>query len=149
MGEEQPESLNTEDDLAQSKQTILYYVDFSQEFDYYYNNVFTPEKLDLIDDFIDHYELNGLSGWKGKISNSWNVPETYANWKERSAFAKEHKLSHVHIGLPYWQNQPNIPYLTSNQVLHFQKVSNYEIKLLTVSTHNPMDLPTLENILDE
>lgn len=144
MGEEQPKNLELEADKK-----ILYYADFSQEFDYLYSNVFSNEKLNLIDDFLDHYEYFGLSGWKGKISCSWKVPTTYPDWESRAAFAKQYNLWHVHIGLPNWQSYPNVPFKTSNQVLHFQKINHLEIKLLTLSTHNPMDLPTLENILDE
>ncbi|WP_180084885.1 hypothetical protein [Acinetobacter sp. YH12145] len=147
MGQEQPKNPELEtDEIIESP---IYFVDFSQEFDYLYSNVFTRTKLDLIDDFLDHYEINGLRNWKGKISCSWKVPQHYSDWESRSAFAKHYNLWHAHIGLPTWQSYPNVPFQTSNQVLHFQKIGSFEIKLLTLSTHNPIDLPTLENILDE
>jgi hypothetical protein len=143
MGEE--ESGNSESLKARS--SIIYIVDFSEEFNYFYSKVWSSYKLDLIDDFIDHYEDIGLKGWKGRIVKSTNVPEHYPDAKERIALASKYNLYHAHIGLPTWNTRPNFPYSTSDQVLHFQKVSYNEIKLLTVSTHNPMDLPTEENIL--
>ncbi|MBE2163707.1 hypothetical protein IIQ43_04045 [Acinetobacter oleivorans] len=121
-----------------------YTVNFSDEFNYLYNYVYSESKLDLIDDFIEHYEKHGLSGWKGKISSSANVPSYYKNHVERSEYARQFDLWHVHIGLPTWQSYTDIPYCTSDQVIHFQKHGRYEITLLTISTHNPMDLPPLD-----
>lgn len=143
MGEE--ESGKSEN--LKTKSSILYIVDFSEEFNIYYDRVWSDHKLDLIDDFIESYETHGLTRWKGKIARSTNVPDTYPDAKERKAFAMEYNLYHAHIGIPSWNNYKDVPYSTSDQVLHFQKVSYKEIKLLTVSSHNPMDLPTIDNIL--
>ncbi|SUV72863.1 Uncharacterised protein [Acinetobacter baumannii] len=35
-------------------------------------------------------------------------------------------------------------YSTSDQVLHFQRTSKTEIFVLSISKHNPMDLPDIE-----
>ena len=129
-------------------QSILYIVDFSMEFNLYYDKVWSPEKLDLIDDFIEHYETNGLRNWKGKISKSSNVPNNYKDAALKKALAEKYNLYHAHIGFPSWTNIPKIPYSTSDQVLHFQKLNSNSIKLLTLSTHNPMDLPSEDNIQD-
>lgn len=144
MGEEESGKSGS----SELKSSLLYIVDFSAEFTYYYDKVFTNTKLDLIDDFIDHYELNGLKGWKGRIAKSSNVPNQYPDALSRIDLAMKYNLYHAHIGLPEWKTRPGFPYSTSSEVLHFQKVSHKEIKLLTVSTHNPMDLPTIENILN-
>ncbi|WP_284116433.1 hypothetical protein [Acinetobacter pittii] len=144
MGEEQPKRNDIEIKVVTKNKPINYVAYFSEEFDHFYNHVFSTEKLNLIDDFLDHYEKNGLRNWKGKICSSANVPSSYSDHIERSNYAKQYDLWHVHIGLPSWQSYENVPYLTSDQVLHFQKHNNYEITLLTVSTHNPMDLPPLE-----
>lgn len=145
MGEESSTEYELEltDDFKESK-VSLYSAILSDEFLFYYNNVFSVEKLNLIDDFLDHFEKNGLSGWKGKVSPSWKVPEFYKDHKERAKYAQDMNLWHAHIGLPTWQNRQNVPYLTSNQVLHFQKIDNFKIHVLTVSSHNPMDLPDVE-----
>lgn len=142
MGEEQPENLELTS--STSNQQNKYFADFSDEFDYFYSNIFSLEKLNLIDDFIDHYEKHGLNGWKGKITPSWNVPDSYADHKKRRKYAQKFNLWHAHIGLPSWKSAPNASYLTSDHVLHFQQISNYEILLMTVSTHNPMDLPNVD-----
>lgn len=143
MGEEKP----TTSLILPNQQKEIFYVDFGVEFDYFYNNVFSNEKLDLIDDFIEHYEVNGLNNWKGKISHSANVPDSYPDAQERRDLALQYNLHHAHIGLPTWHPSRSGLYKTSDQVLHFQKVSYSEILLLTVSTHNPMELPTIDQIL--
>ncbi|HHU5621799.1 TPA: hypothetical protein ACUIFO_003995, partial [Acinetobacter baumannii] len=93
MGEES----STNDGLEKSTSNTdsikpFYTAILSDEFLYYYDNVFTDEKLDLIDDFLEHYEQNGLTGWKGKISPSWKVPECYQDHKERAKYAQEMDL---------------------------------------------------------
>ncbi|WP_151828216.1 hypothetical protein [Acinetobacter oleivorans] len=145
MGEES----STSDGLDQTNyidnsSKSLYTATLSDEFLHFYDNVFSDEKLDLIDDFLEHYETHGLNNWKGKISPSWKVPECYKDHERRAKYAQDMNLWHAHIGLPSWQSRENIPYLTSNQVLHFQKLSRYEIFVLSVSTHNPMDLPEID-----
>lgn len=149
MGEEKSGTdRNSEDVEAKTQESSLYIVDFSQEFNYYYFNICSNEKLDLIDDFIEHYEKYGLKNWKGRISKSTNVPDYYDDSETRKVLAERYNLYHAHIGLPTWQTRANFPFSTSDQVLHFTKISYKEIKLLTVSTHNPMDLPTEDNILN-
>lgn len=143
MGEEQPKT-NELVNFETIQEKKYFKAEFSEEFNYFYSNVFSPEKLDLIDDFIDHYEVNGLYGWKGKISASWKVPDYYKDKDQRAKYAQKYNLWHVHIGLPTWKKVPNVPFLTSDHVLHFQKISKYKILLMTVSTHNPMDLPDID-----
>ncbi|MFX4357503.1 hypothetical protein ABTA27_13265 [Acinetobacter baumannii] len=145
MGEES----STNDGLEKSTSNTdsikpFYTAILSDEFLYYYDNVFTDEKLDLIDDFLEHYEQNGLTAWKGKISPSWKVPECYQDHKERAKYAQEMDLWHAHIGLPSWQTRKGANYSTSDQVLHFQRTSKTEIFVLSISKHNPMDLPDIE-----
>ncbi|MBV6589149.1 hypothetical protein [Acinetobacter baumannii] len=145
MGEES----STNDGLEKSTSNTdsikpFYTAILSDEFLDYYDNVFTDEKLDLIDDFLEHYEQNGLTGWKGKISPSWKVPECYQDHKERAKYAQEMDLWHAHIGLPSWQTRKGANYSTSDQVLHFQRTSKTEIFVLSISKHNPMDLPDIE-----
>lgn len=144
MGEKKPKDSNSTE-IESTEYTVI----FSSEFDYYYNNVCTENQLDLIDDFIEHYERNGLKNWKGKIACSSNVPNYYKDHNERKSLAIQYNLKHVHIGYPEWITKEGYTYSTSDQVIHFQKISYKEIKLLTLSRHRPMELPTLENIQDD
>lgn len=65
-----------------------YTVDFSDSFSTFYASlVEMPTRLnilDCIDEFIDHFEKNGLWGWKGKIAPSsrscvYFVPDSHDN----------------------------------------------------------------------
>lgn len=125
----------------------MFDVKFGETFQFHYDKVFSEEKLDLIDDYIDHFEEHGWGGWKGKISPSWKVPLNYHDAAERIAYAKKHNLYHVHFGLPSWTNS-GYGYSTSDQVIHFQKIDYHTLRFLSISTHNPMDLPT-EDLINE
>ncbi|WP_228258836.1 hypothetical protein [Acinetobacter ihumii] len=137
MGEEKPQN------------KINYTVEFGATFNLYYSERYSSKTLDKIDDFIEHYEKFGLKDWKGKISPSDRVPDTYPNQQNLIAKAKKYNLWHVHIGEPKWQRPLHDQYLVSEWVLHFQKINNYHIKLLELSWHNPMELPSDEMINEE
>ena len=121
---------------------IEYQVAFGKTFNKYYSQSYPKSTLDLIDDFIDHYEEHGLRGWKGKISPSNRVPENYENRSVLIAKADKHNLWHVHIGDPKWNPTPHGQYLTSDWVLQFKRVNNYKIVLLELGWHNPLLLPS-------
>ena len=138
----------------QSQQSVtgqLNSVSFSETFALYYDSRFSETTLDRIDDFIEHYEQYGLFGnptnghpaWVGKVSPSWNVPNTYPNHLEIAKYAKEHNLWHAHIGDPVFFDTEHGKYKVSDWVLHFQLISKKEIKLLELGYHNPMELPSL------
>ncbi|EJE4210385.1 MULTISPECIES: hypothetical protein [Vibrio] len=127
-----------------SKKTGI--VDFSDTFTLYYNERYPEATVDKIDDFIEHVESNGLFGWIGKVSPSDRVPENYPNREETIAYARNNKLWHAHIGDPCFEDKPHGKFKTSAWVIHFQKHHNYHIKLLELDLHNPMKLPSEENI---
>ncbi|WP_261411770.1 hypothetical protein [Serratia quinivorans] len=117
-----------------------YKVEFSDSFKAKYSNSFTKIELDLIDDFIDHYELHGLTGWKGKVSPSDKVPCNDLERVKKIRHAQRYRLWHAHIGLPTFTPSQYGQYLVSDGVLHFQKLSPYKIKLLDIGGHNPMQI---------
>ena len=123
---------------------IKYTVEFGKTFTLYYSERYSKKTIDKIDDFIEHYEEFGLSQWKGKISPSDRVPETYADRTVRIQKAQTHNLWHVHIGEPNWKESFHGKYLVSDWVLHFKKIDNYTIMLLELSCHDPMELPSDE-----
>ncbi|MDS0956170.1 hypothetical protein [Enterobacter hormaechei] len=123
-----------------------YTVDFSDSFSTFYASlVKMPTRLnilDCIDEFIDHFEKNGLWGWKGKIAPSSRLPVNIPEPKRSYliAHAEANKLWHAHIGDPSFRDTGH-GYSVSDGVLHFQKLSSYSIKLLEVGYHRPMELP--------
>lgn len=109
-----------------------------------------PERdLDHIDAFWDHCEHHGFKSWKGKVKPSWDLPWDYPFRSSRVAHAKPLNLWHAHIGIPTWKpsRNPNADYQTSDWVVHFQdfSASGY-IKLVDYGSHNPFELPPLDNL---
>lgn len=127
---------------------IKYQVGFGKTFNKYYSTAFPENTLDLIDDFIEHYEEHGFTGWKGKIGPSNKVPENYPNRNSLIAKANKYNLWHVHIGDPRWNPTPHGKYLTSDWVLQFKRVDRYKIVLLELGWHNPLLLPS-DDICEE
>ena len=127
-----------------AEQQLKFSVEFGKTFTLYYNERYSQVTLDKIDDFIEHYEKFGLSNWKGKISPSDRVPNTYADRTDRIQKARTHQLWHVHIGEPNWKKSFHGKYLVSDWVLHFKKINSHSIKLLELSWHDPMELPSDE-----
>jgi hypothetical protein len=139
---------------AGAKDSELNIVSFSETFTLYYTSRYSQKTVDKIDDFIDHFEKNGLFGnpdkglpaWQGKVSPSWNVPESYTDRHLIESHARKFKLWHAHIGDPVFIETYHGKYKVSDWVIHFQLISNKKnrqhIKLLDLGFHDPMELPT-------
>ncbi|RAL27822.1 hypothetical protein DOE54_14640 [Vibrio cholerae] len=124
-------------------------VDFGSTFLKYYSERFSDTTLEKIDDFIDHVEKNGLHGWVGKVSHSNRVPEHYLDRQAIIEKANRYKLWHAHIGDPCFKDSWTGKYKVSDWVVHFQRFSNFHIKLLELDFHNPMTLPSEELLLEK
>lgn len=132
-----------------SRSVNFYTVDYSESFLQYYDSlvdVGVVNQLDRIDDFVEHYENNGLSNWKGKISPSDRLPPDYPNRELIIQHARDNSLWHVHIGDPCFRASRTGKYQVSDGVLHFQKNSSYAIKIISVSYHDPMELPSMDEL---
>lgn len=57
--------------------------------------------------FIQHIEIFGFEGLKGRNKSSDNVPTDHPNWLERVKYAQQHKLWHFHIGIPHYETANN------------------------------------------
>jgi hypothetical protein len=77
----------------------------------------------------------------GKDVSSDNVPTDDPQWLEKVKYAQEHALRHYHIGIPYYVNSGK-GYFTSEYVLHYQQIEHDHIKLVDMSWHPPMSLPS-------
>lgn len=124
-------------------------VEFGATFLKFYSERFSDTTVEKIDDFIEHVEENGLRNWTGKISPSNKVPDTYPDQKALINKANTYKLWHAHIGDPYFEDTWHGKYKVSDWVVHFQRFSDYHIKLLELDYHNPMTLPSDSLIAEE
>ncbi|MCG7221212.1 hypothetical protein [Acinetobacter sp. AG3] len=126
-----------------SKKTQSYEVDFGKTL----LSVFSDYSLiiqQLVLDFVEYFEKKGLLGWKGKCTSSENVPYYFENKDEIKKCAQKYNLWHVHIGYPTWLKSPFKNILVSNFVLHFKKINECKIVLLSIGMHDPMKIPSEE-----
>ena len=130
-----------------NQQVEQYSIAFGLTFNKYYVESYSENTLDLIDDFIDHYEVNGFKGWIGKFAPSNRVPENYENRDDLIRKANKYNLWHVHIGDPRWETPMHGKFKTSEWVLQLRRMGK-KIILLELSWHNPMLLPN-DAILEE
>lgn len=94
-------------------------VSFSAQFALEYSR-FPKYQQDKVDDFIDIFSIHGLgdfSKYPGKITYSW---KGLSPTDPVCIYAKDNELWHYHIGIPTYTARPDIPYQTSDWVLHFQ-----------------------------
>jgi len=98
--------------------------------------------VDKIDTFIEHYQEYGFNGLTGKNVPSCNVPTNDREFVQKVQYAKLHKLWHYHIGIPEYQLSACGKYQTSEYVIHYQRLSLTEIKIVDFSYHPPLTLPS-------
>ncbi|WP_409487970.1 hypothetical protein ACK1U3_18725 [Pseudomonas promysalinigenes] len=117
-------------------------VDFSPHFIQKYDSISEIEQ-NLIDDFVFHFRAQGLQGFKGKVAPTDNVPQIDPDRIDKIWWAKRHHLFHAHIGYPAWcpSRNPWGTYLTSDFLVHFQKLSPKHIALVDYGSHNPFLIP--------
>jgi hypothetical protein len=127
---------------ARERQKMPGQVDFSDHFFKLYGDL-TEVEQDLIDDFVKHFEVHGLTGFPGKWGPTDAVPHGDPDRVRKIRFANLNRLWHVHIGFPQWNpcRNPMASYRTSDFVVHFQKLSPAHIALVDYNSHNPMRQP--------
>lgn len=95
-----------------------------------------------IDSFIEHYQEFGFTGLSGKNVDSSNVSTDDPDFIKKVKYAIQNNLWHYHIGIPEYTLSNCGTYSTSEYVIHYQKISDYEIKIVDFSPHPPFILPT-------
>lgn len=123
-------------------------VDYSDHFTLLYDALPDSEK-DLIDAFIFEFIERGFKGkFPGKLARTDNVPHSDPDREKKIWFAKRYNLWHVHIGHPQWNpcKNPMASYLTSDWVVHFQKLSESHIALVDYNSHSPMAQPSRRSL---
>jgi len=124
----------------------MFEVSFGKLFAKHYAN-FPAKDQDKIDEFIEHYQDHGFVGLTGKNVDSSNVSKDDPDFIKKVKYAIDNSLWHYHIGIPEYELSRCGTYSTSEFVLHYQKISDYEIKLVDFSPHPPFQMPT-KNYLD-
>jgi len=103
---------------------------------------FPPEDQGKINSFIERYQKSGFDELLGKNVPSCNVPHDDREFVKKVKYAQKHKLWHYHIGIPDYSLSECKTYKTSEYVLHYQKLSFNEIKIVDFGYHPPLSLPT-------
>lgn len=122
-------------------------VEFSEHFTLRYDDLSDVEQ-NLIDDFVFHFKQFGLKGFSGKVAPTDNVPLVDPDRINKIWWAKRHHLFHVHIGYPAWKpcRNPFGTYMTSEYLVHFQKLSDEYIALVDYGSHNPFLIPERQRL---
>ncbi len=97
-----------------------------------------------IQEFIEHYECHGLQNLSGRIKKSSEVSNDDPLFASKVSFANENNLWHYHIGIPEYDDSKNSGDWTSEYLLHYQEISNFEIKIVDFDTHPPFNLPSVK-----
>lgn len=118
-------------------------VDFSPHFLRLLNTL-DEQSQDMIAEFVDYVEQNGLRGLQGR--NKFSAPKNIHTKKQRANFdyAQKHCLWHYHIGIPYYVGE--FGDMTSEYILHYQRFDS-EIILVDITTHPPFKLPSQDKLI--
>lgn len=128
---------------SKSTKTPTYEVDFGKTLLLIFSD-YARTIQNLVMDFVEYFEKKGIVGWRGKCTSSEYVPYNYPDKEKVINFAKQNSLWHAHIGYPNWQNSKAGNYWSSNFVVHFKKVSEHKIILLSIGMHDPMIIPSAD-----
>lgn len=107
-----------------------------------------PE-IEKVSNFISEYLSNGFFGsLKGRNKPSWIVSTKDPLCLSKVSYAKKYNLHHYHIGIPFYDTSPRGDF-TSQYILHYQKISDTEIKIIDLDSHPPFILPKIALINSE
>ncbi|WP_312623300.1 hypothetical protein [Pseudomonas juntendi] len=127
---------------------VIHIVDFSVHFARIYSTV-PANDIDLVDDFIEHVEANGLTDLPGRLKFSWDISPNDRQYASKSQYAKKYNLWHYHVGIGKDGYDKGRPYgdWTSQFVLHLRKHEcGQRTTIVDLDPHPPFTLP-LEDTL--
>lgn len=127
---------------------VIHVVDFSVHFARIYNTA-PANDIDLVDDFIEHVESNGLEGLPGRLKFSWDIDPNDGRYASKSRYAKTYNLWHYHVGIGTGGYDQNRPYgdWTSKYVLHLRRHACGErTTIVDLDPHPPFTLPDLDTL---
>ena len=101
--------------------SLVHIVDFSVHFARIYSTA-PANDIELVDDFIEHVEVHGLSKLPGRLKASWDISPDDPQFASKSQYAKKYLLWHYHIGVGKNGYNKSNPYgdWTSEWVLHLR-----------------------------
>lgn len=128
---------------------MAYDVSFSVKFLSEYPN-FPADQQQAIVNFVATFKEFGLDfdKYQGKIAPSYRMQDkTQASYE----YVFKNNLWHYHLGLPKYVKSNFGTYHTSDMILHFQKISTHEIKIVDITSHYKVTgefwLPTEDYLL--
>lgn len=119
-------------------------VTFSRDFQSKFPNFPKTDKEKILE-FVRYVTEQGLTNLQGRNKNSDNVPTNDPNWRQKVAYAQQHKLWHYHIGIPSYETASNGEQV-SEYILHYQRFDD-EIRIVSMSYHPPFELPNEEALV--
>lgn len=117
------------------------HVDFSPKFLQLLDKLDATSQ-DVIADFVDHVEQNGLHGLQGRNKSSAPINPHTKRQQAQFAYAQKHCLWHYHIGIPCYIGKHGD--MTSEYVLHYQRFDD-GIVIVDMTAHPPFELPVLKD----
>ncbi|MBM7072825.1 hypothetical protein JQC92_12410 [Shewanella sp. 202IG2-18] len=139
---------------------MSYILEASEHFKSKFKN-FDKEPKSKLTFFIKTFQEGGfnsidnviIDGYKIRNKSSDDVPTDDPNWLEKVKYAQEHKLWHYHAGF-YDLDCELKGYdiskagdLTSQWVIHYQKLSENNINIVDVTPHPITELPSEDKLV--
>ena len=105
---------------------------------------FSRSDKQIIFQFTTHLQEHGFFGLSGRNKPSTDVHRDDPYFLNKLNYAKDNNLWHYHIGIPYYDETNNHGDWTSEWVLHYQVITDTEIKIVDLGDHPPFKLPKPE-----
>lgn len=113
-------------------------VDYSEHFTSLLEGL-TEDEQEIIGNLTLHVELKGFTYLPGKNKNSNSFSSNFMGPKRKEAeeFAVHNHLWHYHVGYEEYRKTSNYGSWTSEYVVHYQRLSEKNIRFVHYSGHNP------------
>ncbi|EPV0699026.1 MULTISPECIES: hypothetical protein [Klebsiella] len=110
---------------------------------YFLNKIstLTGDELMLIGIFIFQFSNNGFSALPGRNKASTGVSKKHVNRIKLIQYAIKNNLWHYHVGHIKYNQAKSFGDWTSEYVVHYQKLNNNSIRLVSYSKHPPFIMP--------
>lgn len=117
---------------------MLMKVDFSSHFFELLGRL-SDEEQKLLSELTFLIEECGLHGLPGRNKTSNDFPDAFLGKKRIDAerFVQKNKLWHYHVGYLTYRKKNQRGDWTSEFVVHYQKISNSNIRFVHYSSHRP------------
>lgn len=104
-------------------------------------NKLSDDELQLIGNFVAGFKKSGFDVLPGKNKPSTYVSKNHIGRVKLIQFATKHKLWHYHVGFKFYDKRKEFGNWTSEYVVHYQKISAANIRLVAYDSHPPFRMP--------